>query len=106
MNIVKNALVRAISGVVGDIDVSSQVKQVQGGDVSLASAIKAALPAVFMMAGIVAVIVIIIGGVSYMLSRGDSQKVQKGKNTILYGIIGLVVVLLSFAIVSFVLGRL
>ena len=56
--------------------------------------------------GIIAVIMIIIGGVNYTMSQGDSTKVQKAKNTILYGIIGLVVVLLAFAIVNFVLGSL
>ncbi len=54
--------------------------------------------------GIVAVIVIIIGGVNYMLSQGDPNKIKKAKDTILYGVIGLVVVLIAFAIVNFVLG--
>ena len=61
---------------------------------------------VFGVIGIIAVIMIIIGGVNYTMSQGDSTKVQKAKNTILYGIIGLVVVLLAFAIVNFVLGSL
>ena len=53
--------------------------------------------------GFVAVIVIILGGVQYTTSAGDSGKVKKAKDTILYGIIGLVVALLAFAIVNFVL---
>ena len=61
---------------------------------------------VFLWSGIIAVIMIIIGGVQYTTSQGDSAKLQKAKNTIMYGIIGLVVVLLSFAIVSFVLNGL
>jgi len=52
----------------------------------------------------VAVIIIIYGGVRYMTSAGDSGKVKDAKNTILYGIIGLVIALLAFAIVSFVIG--
>ena len=51
---------------------------------------------------IVAVIVIIIGGVNYMTSAGDAGKVKKAKDTILYGVIGLVVCVLAFAIVNFV----
>jgi hypothetical protein len=54
--------------------------------------------------GIVAVIVIIMGGVSYMTSAGDSSKVKKAKDTILYGVIGLIIVMLSFAIVNWVIG--
>ena len=56
--------------------------------------------------GIVAVIMIIMGGINYATSQGDPSKVKKGKDTILYGIIGLVVSLLAFAIVNFVLQAL
>ena len=53
--------------------------------------------------GIAAVLVIILGGVTYITSSGDASKVTKAKNTILYGIIGLVISILAFAIVNFVL---
>ena len=56
--------------------------------------------------GFVAVIVIILGGVQYTTSAGDPGKVKKAKDTIMYGIIGLVVALLAFAIVNFVLSSL
>ena len=58
--------------------------------------------AVIGVLGIVAVIVIIMGGVSYMTSSGDAAKVKKAKDTILYGVIGLVICVLAFAIVNFV----
>ncbi|MBQ3326036.1 hypothetical protein IJG79_02750 [Candidatus Saccharibacteria bacterium] len=54
--------------------------------------------------GFVAVVVIILGGVTYITSSGDTAKVTKAKNTILYGVIGLVIALLAFAIVNFVLS--
>ena len=53
--------------------------------------------------GIVAVAVVILGGVNYTTSAGDPAKVTKAKNTIIYGIVGLVIALLAFAIVNFVL---
>ena len=53
--------------------------------------------------GVAAVIVIILGGVTYVTSQGDASKVTKAKNTIIYGVIGLVISLLAFAIVNFVL---
>jgi hypothetical protein len=56
--------------------------------------------------GIVAVVMIIMGGISYATSQGDPAKVKKGKDTILYGVIGVVVSLLAFAIVNFVLDAL
>ena len=53
--------------------------------------------------GFACVVVMIIGGVQYMTSAGDTGKVTKAKNTILYGLIGLVVCVLAFAIVNFVM---
>lgn len=54
--------------------------------------------------GLAAVAAIIIGGVTFITSQGDAAKVMKGKNTIMYGVIGLIVAILSFAIVNFVLS--
>ncbi len=56
--------------------------------------------------GIIAVIMLIIGGIKYVVSGGDSKKVTDAKNTVLYAIIGLVVCFLSFAIINFVISAL
>ena len=53
--------------------------------------------------GIVAVVMMIMGGISFITSQGDAGKVTKARNTILYGVVGLIVALLAFAIVDFVL---
>lgn len=58
-----------------------------------------------LVVGVVSVIMIIIGGLKYITSGGDSGNVSGAKNTILYAIIGLVVVALSQVIVRFVLSR-
>jgi type IV secretory pathway VirB2 component (pilin) len=58
------------------------------------------------IAGIIAVIYIVIGGMRYVLSNGDSSAASKGRDTILYAVIGLVVAILAYAIVNFVLGKL
>ena len=55
--------------------------------------------------GVVAVIMIIIGGFKYITSGGDSGNVTGAKNTILYAVIGLVIVALAQIIVRFVLDR-
>lgn len=55
--------------------------------------------------GVMAVVtigVMIVGGVFFVLSQGDAAKITRARNTILYGLVGLVVSLLSFAIVNFV----
>jgi ABC-type Fe3+ transport system permease subunit len=55
--------------------------------------------------GIIAVIMIVIGGIRYATSGGDSSQIQAAKNTILYSVVGLVVAIMSYAIVNFVLAR-
>jgi len=54
--------------------------------------------------GAVAVIMIVIGGIRYTTSNGDSSQVTSAKNTILYAVVGLVIALLAYAIVNFVVN--
>ena len=61
---------------------------------------------VLYVVGIIAVIMLIVGGIRYVLSGGDAKKVTDAKNTILYAIIGLIIAILSFAIVNFVINAL
>jgi hypothetical protein len=56
--------------------------------------------------GVVAVVVIIIGGILYVTSTGDPGKTKRAKDTILYAVIGLVVAIMAYAIVAFVVSRL
>ena len=56
--------------------------------------------------GIVAVVMIIVGGLRYITSGGNDTSVTGAKNTILYAIIGLVVVALAQVIVKFTLNKL
>ena len=53
--------------------------------------------------GAISVIMIIIGGLRYIVSGGNSATVTAAKNTILYAIVGLIVALLSYALINFVL---
>ena len=46
----------------------------------------------------------IYGGIRYVLSGGDNNKVKDAKNTILYAIVGLIVAILGYAIVSWVVS--
>lgn len=83
---------------------ASNPEQCEGDDLN--SVIQVIINTIIFAIGMVSVIMIILGGISYATSQGDPAKVKKGKDTILYGIIGLVVALLAFAIVSFVLNAL
>ena len=73
---------------------------------SLPEMIKIILTVVFTVIGMVAVVMIILGGVNYATSQGDPAKATKAKNTIMYAVIGLVITLLAIAIVNFVLSSL
>jgi hypothetical protein len=52
--------------------------------------------------GAVSVIFIIIGGLRYVTSNGDSKQVSAAKDTILYAVIGVIVAIAAYAIVNFV----
>lgn len=60
----------------------------------------------FFIVGVLAVIVIIFAGVTFVMSAGNSQTIQKAKTTIIYAVIGLIVSILSYAIVNFVFSSL
>lgn len=57
------------------------------------------------LVGAVSVIFIIIGGFRYVISNGDSNGVTAAKNTIMYAIVGLVVVLFAQVLVAFVFSK-
>lgn len=77
-----------------------------GASTDIKSGIGTALMWVFGLIGIVAVIIVIIGGVNIATSQGDPGRVKKGRMAITYGLIGMAVCLLAFAIVGLVLNEL
>lgn len=68
--------------------------------------IKNIIEVLLIAAGIVAVIMIIIGGIRYVTSAGDQNSVKAAKDTVLYSVIGLVITILAYAIVKFVIDKL
>lgn len=56
--------------------------------------------------GAIAVIMLIIGGVRYVISGGDQAQVTSAKNTILYAVVGIIVAFLAYAAVNFVTTQL
>ncbi|MBR3323439.1 hypothetical protein IKG16_00950 [Candidatus Saccharibacteria bacterium] len=92
----KDLLIKYAIGVdLTDVDDSNE---------SLTESVSMILSAIIGVLGFVCVVVMIIGGVNYMTSTGDAGKVKKAKDTILYGLIGLIVCVLAFALVQFVIG--
>jgi hypothetical protein len=78
---------------------------VSGGTDKVNSLITTIVNIFSIIVGIVSVIMIIYGGFRYVTSGGDSGNVSNAKNTIIYAIIGLVVVALAQFIVQFVLDK-
>jgi len=75
------------------------------GQDSLPTTIETVVNLLFFVLGVIAVIIIIIGGIKFTTSNGDSAQIKSAKDTILYAIVGLVVALLAYAIVRFVLQQ-
>lgn len=70
------------------------------------STMQSILSVIFGLAGVVALIFVAIGGLRLILANGDPTAVAKARGTILYALLGLVVVISAFLIVSFILGML
>jgi hypothetical protein len=57
------------------------------------------------LVGAVSVIFIIIGGLRYVTSNGDAKNIEAAKTTILYAVVGVIVAMMSYAIVQFIGDR-
>jgi hypothetical protein len=82
----------------------SAVCQAQDED-DLPDMVQIIINTILVILGMIAVIMIVIGGIRYTTSNGDSAAVKSAKDTILYAVVGLVVAILSYAIVNFVVDR-
>jgi hypothetical protein len=54
--------------------------------------------------GAISVIMVVIGGLRYVISGGNSGNVTAAKNTILYAIVGLIISIMAYAIINFVIS--
>lgn len=75
------------------------------GSVGLNSVVSATINILSIIVGIVAVIMIMLAGFKYITASGDSNKISSAKNTLIYAIVGLVIVALSQSLVKFVLSK-
>ena len=73
------------------------------GEQDLKTSINAVINVVLGFLGILATVIILLGGFKWMTSQGNSDKVEEAKNLIKNGIIGLVIIFSAFAISSFVI---
>lgn len=69
------------------------------------SEIQLVLQIVFAVIGAMAILMLTIAGLQYITSGGDSQKMAKAKDTILYALVGTIIVIVAEAAVTFLLGH-
>jgi hypothetical protein len=94
----------ALAGKISE-GVNSFGSKVYGGSYTPPQQIAAlVIQAVLTFLGVIFIALIIYGGFLYMTAMGESDKVKKGKNVILYSVIGLVIILAAYAITSFVVS--
>jgi hypothetical protein len=75
------------------------------GSPELADQIRIVVNILLFILGAIAVVMIIIGGIRYATSNGDSSQIKTAKDTILYAVIGLIVAILAYAIVDWVIHQ-
>lgn len=70
------------------------------------NALGTALKIVFAIAGAISIVVIVVAGLQMVLSQGNPDQVNKSRNAVIYAIVGLVVCIAGYSIVTFVLSKL
>lgn len=93
-----------INGAIGE-ECASTSDEPSAGNTDITDVIKLIVNIFSIVVGFLAVIMIIWGGLRYITSGGDSGKITTAKNTIIYALIGLVIVALAQFIVRFVLAK-
>jgi hypothetical protein len=94
------------SGLISPTDQPGRLAQATGGQGSARELILTFLNFFLGFLGLLSVIMVIYGGILYVTAAGEQDKADKGKKIIMYAIVGIVIILLSFALVNTVLGGL
>lgn len=89
----------AISNIIGKLDPPDGVPI---GNTDVAEIIGNILTAIYAVAGVITVGMIILGGYNMMISSGDPEKLRKGQDTVTYALIGVVAIIASALIFEFI----
>jgi hypothetical protein len=85
-------------------ELTAEQREIAGcNDTGVEQKVPGFINAIIFIMGLTAVGVVVLGGTRYATSQGDPGKVKKAKDTIMYAVIGLLVVILAYAIVNFAL---
>ncbi len=100
-----SVIVSAVDVCSGDNGSSLYCQNKSEGETKVKSTIGNVVNLLLMAVGAISIIMIVVGGILFALSNGDSSRVTKARNTVLYAAIGLIVSLLAAAIVNLAFGR-
>lgn len=98
------ALPAANAALISPDDSPDEIAQATGGETSAKNLVKTIVDYFLMFLGFIATLMIIYGGILYVTSAGNEENAKKGKTIILYAAVGIVIILLSFAIVNTILS--
>lgn len=89
-----------------DVGITEIQEQIQLGTEDPRKIIARIINTAMMFLGIIAVVIILLGGFKWMTAAGNEDKVSESKKLMGAGVIGLVIILASWGIASFVLNQL
>ena len=94
----------ASAAILGEGDNPSEVAAATGGETSLRQLALRIINYFLTFLGLLAVAMVIYGGVTYVTAAGEDEKLGNAKKIIMYALVGIIIVLISFAVVNTVLG--
>ena len=89
----------------GDIGTATGFQTAESSNATIYDRIATIINIILSFVGIFATIYIIVGGIKWMASNGNEEKVKDAKNNIKSAIIGVAIVLVSFFVVNFVVVK-
>ena len=91
-------------GMISPGDNPSAVGGATGGEGSFRQIVLNIVNFILYFLGLIAVIMVIYGGITYVTSAGNQESVEKAKKIIMYAVIGIIIVLISFALVNTIIS--
>ncbi|MBU0667498.1 pilin [Patescibacteria group bacterium] len=98
--------VPAYAQLISPADQPGRLAEATGGEGSFRNLILTFLNFFLGFLGLLAVVMVIYGGILYVTAAGEQDKLDKGKKIIMYAVVGIVIILLAFALVNTILGGL
>lgn len=89
-----------------DVGLNAVESEIQLGNQDIRTTIASIINVLMGLLGIIAVVIILLGGFKWMTAGGNEDKVGEAKKLIMQGIIGLVIILSAWAIARFVIDSL